>query len=439
MNTSTLERVRADARPASSDVPTNDRAGARRAVAAAAIGNVLEWYDFAVYGFLATIIAHKFFPAKDDFTSMLATFAVFGAGFVMRPLGGIVLGRFADMRGRKAALLVTMFMMAGSTVAIGLVPTYASIGIAAPLLVMSARLLQGFSAGGEWGGATAFIVEWAPDGKRGLFGSFQQSSVALGMLLGSGVSALCSTALGPDAMDSWGWRVPFLLGCLLGPVGMYMRRNIAEAPTFSDAVVKSESLSVPAGLRLAFRAFGFAILWNVSYYIMLAYMPTFFQKFVGLDHASALWSNTAGLLVLVVAVPLVGKLSDRIGRKPLLLASCIAFIVLPYILLSWVLASRHIGVILTAQIVFAASIALFSGPGPAAIAEMFPTRSRSTWMSIGYSLAAVLFGGFAPFVSTMLIGITHSPLSPTAYLALSSVVSVAFVLTMRETAHDDLR
>jgi len=419
--------------------PAQPHRKARQAVTAAALGNVLEWYDFAVYGFLATVIARKFFPAHDDVTSLLATFAVFGAGFVMRPLGGIVLGRYADIKGRKAALLVTMFMMAGSTVLIGLVPSYETIGIAAPLLIAVARLMQGFSAGGEWGSATSFIVEWSPPGRRGLFGSYQQSSVAIGMLLGSGISAAFSTLLSPDAMDGWGWRVPFLLGGLLGPVGLYMRRNIGEAQAYTEAQAHPERLPVSEGFRLAFRAFGFAILWNVSYYMMLAYMPTFMQKQVGIDRSLALWSNTIGLLVLVFAVPMMGALSDRIGRRPLLLASCAAFVVLPYWLLGWVLSNRVFGAVLLVQIVFSLAISLFSGPGPAAIAEMFPTRARSTWMSLGYSFAAVIFGGFAPFVSTLLIEKTGSPLSPTVFLAVSALISIVFIATMRETAHDHLK
>jgi MHS family proline/betaine transporter-like MFS transporter len=418
---------------------SNRQQDARRAVAAAVVGNVLEWYDFAIYGFMATIISRKFFPAHDDLTSLLATFAVFGVGFVMRPLGGIALGRFADVKGRKAALLLTMFTMAGSTALIGLTPSYETIGLAAPGIIAFARLLQGFSAGGEWGSSTAFIVEWAPARKRGFFGSFQQSSVALGMLLGSGVGALCSSLMSGQMLDSWGWRIPFLVGFILGPIGWYMRRNIADTEAFKEAISTADTLPVTTGLKLAFRAFGFAILWNVAFYIMLAYMPTFMQKYAGMNTMYALWSNTIGLLVLVVTIPLMGALSDRIGRKPLLVTACAAFVVIPYFLLTWVLANKTFAVVLCAQIVFAIAISMFSGPGPAAIAEMFPTRSRSTWMSFGYSCAAVLFGGFAPFISTMLIGATGSPLAPTGYLAFAGIVSIVFILTMAETAHKELK
>jgi len=197
----------------------------RRAVSAAVIGNVLEWYDFSVYAFVAVIIARKFFPQGNDVIALLGTFLAFGLGFVARPLGGIILGRLGDTQGRKAALLITIALMAVGTVMVGVLPTYAAIGIAAPLLLVVARLMQGFSAGGEWGSSTAYIVEWAPQDQRGFYGSFQQMSVVAGLLLGSAVAAIMNTVLTPEQMDAWGWRVPFLLGGILGPVGLPIPRR----------------------------------------------------------------------------------------------------------------------------------------------------------------------------------------------------------------------
>lgn len=193
------------------------------AVIAASLGNVLEWYDFWVYAFVVTIISQKFFPPQDEVTALLATFMAYGLGFVARPLGGIIIGRLGDIRGRKFALLLTIFMMAAGTALVGLIPSYGTIGLLAPILLVFARCLLGFSAGGEWGGSAAFIVEWSPTGKRGWWGSFQQASVVAGLLLGSGLAALMNTVLTPAVMSDWGWRVPFLLGGLLGPVGMYRR------------------------------------------------------------------------------------------------------------------------------------------------------------------------------------------------------------------------
>src|ERR1041384_6845232 len=214
------------------------QAQTRRAVSAAVIGNVLEWYDFSVYAFVAVIIARKFFPQGNEVIALLSTFLASGLGFVARPLGGIVLGRIGDTHGRKVALLITIAMMAGGTVLIGILPTYAAIGIGAPLLLVAARLMQGFSAGGEWGTSTAYIVEWAPKDQRGFYGSFQQMSVVAGLLLGSGVAALLSTTFTPEQMNAWGWRIPFLLGGILGPVGLWMRRTIDETPAYTKAVAE---------------------------------------------------------------------------------------------------------------------------------------------------------------------------------------------------------
>ena len=420
----------------------------RKAVGAAVMGNLLEWYDFAIYGYLATIIARNFFPQGDETTALLSAFATFGVGFVMRPLGGILIGRLGDVRGRKAALMLTIFMMAFGTVLIGLIPTYDSIGLWAPALLVAARLVQGFAAGGEWGGSTAFIVEWAPEDKRGLYGSFQQSSLAAGLLLGSGIAALFSTVLTPDDMESWGWRIPFLLGGILAPVGIYMRRNIDETPAFRKAQSQvthktathkeATHTAAPSPLALAGKAFGFTVLWTSAYYMMLAYMPTFTQVHVGLTPSEALWSNTLGLLVLVLVVPFAGALSDRIGRKPLLLTCCLSFVLLTHLLFNTILAQGSLVVVMSVQVLFALMIASFSGPGPAAISEIFPTRLRTTWMSAGYSLAVAIFGGFAPFIATWLIARTGSPLSPTWYVIGAAVISTLVILRLPETAHKEL-
>jgi MFS transporter, MHS family, proline/betaine transporter len=415
-------------------------AQSRRAVTAAVIGNVLEWYDFAVYAFVAGIIAKKFFPGQDEVAALLATFLTFGLGFVARPIGGIVVGRMGDTHGRKAALLLTIFLMAAGTVLIGILPTYSTIGFFAPLLLLVARLMQGFSAGGEWGGSTSFIVEWAPSGRRGLFGSFQQTSVVGGLLLGSGFAALLNTILTPDQMNDWGWRVPFLVGGLLGPIGIYMRRTIDETPHYARvAKEKAMPASGPTGFSLAARAFGFTIVWTVCFYILLNYMPTWTQKYMKLSPAEALWSNTIGLVVLMAAIPVMGYLSDRHGRKPLLIACCIAFIIVPYPLFTYLASgTASFGMLIAIQILFALLISMFSGAGPAAIAEIFPTRSRSTWMTSGYALAVAIFGGFAPYISVWLIDRFGSPTVHSFYLIAAAVVSTAVIWTLKETAFDEL-
>jgi MFS transporter, MHS family, proline/betaine transporter len=416
----------------------------RRAVTAAVVGNVLEWYDFAVYSFLAGIIGKTFFPSGDPSAELLASFAVFGVGFLARPLGGVVIGRIGDVKGRKTSLLLTIFLMAAGTVLMGVAPSYASVGIAGPAVILVARLMQGFSAGGEWGGSTAFIVEWAPEGRRGWFGSFQQMSVAAGLLLGSGIAALLSSMLAVEAMEAWGWRIPFLLGGLLGPVGIWMRRTLEETPAYvrareakGDAGV--QGAPVPGPVTLAARAFGFTILWTVSFYIFLNYMPSFTERYASLSRAQALWSNTVGLVVLVVAIPLWGRLSDRVGRRPLLLACCAAFVVLPWPVATFLASGPPFPAIITLQVFMAVVIALFSGTGPAAIAEIFPTRSRSTWMTIGYALATAIFGGFAPYVATWLIRETGSPIAWVYYVMAAALVSGVVIYRLEETAFRPLR
>lgn len=419
-----------------------DRAASRRAVVAATFGNVLEWYDFSVYAFFAVTIGRLFFPSDDPTASLLATFAVFGVGFVVRPLGGLLIGLMGDRYGRRPALVLTIMLMAGGTVMIGLLPTYATIGAAAPLLLVVARLIQGFSAGGEWGGSTAFMVEWAPQGRRGWYGSFQQMSVAAGLLLGSGMGALISTVMTPEQVLEWGWRIPFLLGGLLGVVGQYMRRNVEETPAYREATAETASEAAPAasGFALGLRAFGFTVLWTVSYYIFLNYMPTFTRNQVGLGASEALWANTLSVLILVVLIPLTGWLSDRVGRKPLLLASCAFFALATWPLLALMLRNPgDFAAVMGIQLLFGIAIALFSGPGPAAIAEIFPTRGRSTWMSASYALAVAIFGGFAPYIATWLIANTGNPMSPALYVIAAAVVSFLTILMLPETARRPLR
>jgi MHS family proline/betaine transporter-like MFS transporter len=417
---------------------TTSAAQSRKAIYAATIGNVMEWYDFGVFGYLAGSLALNFFPKGDPSAALLNTFLVFGVGLVFRPLGGIVIGRMGDTRGRKPALVLTILLMALGTVIIGLLPTYASIGVAAPALLLVARLLQGFSTGGEWGGATAFMAEWSEPGRRGFYTSFQQMSVAGGSLLGVGFAALLTSTIGSDAINDWGWRIPFLVGGLFGPIGLWLRREVDETPPYR-AVVAERDTREASTMRHAAQAFGFTILWTVAFYVFLTYMPTYTRTQLHLTPAESLWASTASLLALVVLVPVMGALSDKIGRKGLLLTSCALCFVMPvpafYVLTNGV---SFTGVVLI-QIGFAAAISLFSGAGPAAIAEIFPTRGRSTWMSSSYALAVAIFGGFAPYIAQSLIDLTGSKMAPTAYVMAAAAVSFLTIRTLRETAHEDLR
>jgi MHS family proline/betaine transporter-like MFS transporter len=414
------------------------RSDKRAVLPAAVIGNVLEWYDFGVYGFVAAVIGKNFFPDTDETTRLLNAFLTFGLGFLARPVGGIVIGRLGDTHGRKTALMLTIFLMSCATVLIGVLPTYANIGVAAPGLLLLARLAQGFSSGGEWGGSTAFLIEWAPKNKRGLYGSYQQMSVVGGLLLGSISAALLNSMLTPEQMTGWGWRVPFLLGGLLGPVGLYMRRTLEETPAYlklNDTVPSSAG----SGPTLAMQAFAFTIIWTVCFYVMLTYMPSWTAKYMKLTPAAALWSNSIGLVALAIAIPIMGHLSDRYGRRPLLLLCCAAFIIVPWPLFHY-LASGNVPfvVLVLIQIGVAVLISLYSGAGPAAIAEIFPTRNRSTWMTTGCALAAAVFGGSAPYLSIWLIETLGTPTAPVWYLIAAAVVSIVLIWSQRETAFDEL-
>ena len=413
-----------------------------RAVVAAVIGNALEWYDFTVFGFLTVVIAQLFFPAGNDHASLLLSTATFGVAFVMRPVGGIVLGLYADRTGRKAALSLVIALMTLGILLLALAPPYSAIGIAAPMIIVLGRMLQGFSAGGEFASATALLIEAAPFSKRGFYGSWQMASQAAALLLGALVGALITRGLSPEALKSWGWRVPFMLGLIIGPIGFYIRRHLADSEVFLlvqktarratlGEVFKHHSRDVLCGL-------GAVIALTVTIYVLISYLPTFAVRQLKLPYAQSFYAVIVGNLLLTLLSPLAGAWSDRIGRKGLSLWSLALTLVIIYPLFAWLAAEPSVSKLILVQALLSITLSGYYGPFGALIAELFPANVRSTGLSLAYNVAVMLFGGFGPFVVTWLIAVTGSPLAPTYYVMGGLALSIVAVACMRGERHVDL-
>ncbi|VVE15743.1 MFS transporter [Pandoraea iniqua] len=408
----------------------------RRAITATILGNGFEWFDFMVYGFFAITIGQLFFPTGDDLTSLLLSVATFGVGFVVRPIGGILIGMYSDRAGRKAALSLTILLMAGGTALIGLAPTYDQIGIAAPVLIILARLMQGFSAGGEMGSATAFLTEHAPADRKGYYSSWIQSSIGFAVVLGALAGTLLSLYLSPEAMKSWGWRVPFLLGILIGPIGFYIRRNVDETPAFlanQGKVKKPLSEVLTTFPRETFTTFSMVILWTVCIYVLLFYMPTYAVKTLKMPQSMSFIAGVVGGLIITVLSPIVGAWSDKIGRRKLLACSSGGILLLAYPMFGLIVSHPTQWSLVVFQAIFGVLIAGYTGPILAAFSEIFPSRVLSTGLSVAYNIAVMTFGGFASLILTWLIATTGSAMAPAIYVVAAATVSfLGVVLGFRD-------
>ena len=400
-----------------------------RDTAAGIVGNVLEWYDFAAFGFLAPYIAIAFFPSDNEFAGLIKTFAIFAVGYLMRPLGAILFGHIGDRVGRREALLLSVIMMIVPTILLGMLPTYAAVGITAPILLLLLRLIQGLSIGGEFTASATFVSELAPEGRKGLHASLTMLGAILGILLGSGVAMVLSDTLGEEAMTSWGWRLPFLMGIILGAVAFWMRRSMSSSPEMNDIhagkddrehplieVLKNHR---PAVLRLS----SVVLMQGASFYVVFVWLSTYLKEIVQQPVSNPLLLNTIGLACLLPVIPLAGWLSDRFGRRALLMTAGIGIL-----LCSWplfiVFQQGDDGMILVGLVIFALLIGMAQGPTPAMMTELFPPEVRLTGIGIGYNVTLALFGGTAPLISTWLISATGTAIAPAFYLMAAAAISL---------------
>jgi len=415
----------------------------RKVIVAASIGNFVEWFDFAVYGFLATTIAQQFFPSEDASAALLKTFAVFAVAFAFRPLGGVVFGMLGDKIGRKRTLAMTILLMAAATTLIGVLPTYAAIGVMAPILLTLIRCAQGFSAGGEYAGACAFLMEHSPNHKRAWYGSFIPVSTFSAFAAAAVAAYALEASLSVEAMNSWGWRVPFLIAAPLGLVGLYMRSKLDETPTFQAATQEHDVAHSP--LKETLRNHGAAIcclgafvsLTALSFYMFTTYFATYLQVAGGLSRAGALLVSLIALIFAAAICPLAGLYSDRVGRRVTVMTACALLIVAVYP--SFLMASSGSFTASIIGVMLLAIGAVLCGVVTAALlSETFPTRTRYTASAITYNMAYTLFGGTAPLVATWLISSTGSNVSPAFYLIAVAVLALAGGLALPETSRISL-
>lgn len=415
----------------------------RKVTTAAAIGNFVEWFDFAVYGFLATIIAQQFFASDLPQAALLQTFAVFAVAFALRPLGGVIFGMLGDKLGRKRILSLTVLLMAGSTTIIGLLPTYASIGVLAPLLLTLTRCIQGFSAGGEYAGACAYVMEHSPNHKRAWYGSFITVSTFSAFAAAATITYLLDAGLSSQQMSSWGWRIPFLVAAPLGLVGVYLRLRMEETPAFREVLAESASAHAPLSETLRqqagniLRLGAFISLTALSFYMFTTYFSTFLQLEGHFSRASALLVSTVALLFAAGMCPPVGALCDRIGRRKTIALAGVWVILSVYP--AWQLASSgQLWAAILGDLLLATGAVLSGVVTAALLSEVFPTRARYTASAITYNLAYTIFGGTAPLVATWLIDYTGSSVAPAFYLALVALLALAGGLALPETSRISL-
>ncbi|TXC86338.1 MFS transporter [Paraburkholderia azotifigens] len=423
------------------------RASHAKAIAAITLGNGLEFFDFTIYSFFATIVGKLYFPVEGQLTQLMLAVGTFGVGFIMRPVGGVVLGAYADRAGRKAAMSLTLWLMTLGSAIIAFAPTYVSIGLAAPALIILARLIQGFALGGEIGASTSLLMEYGSDGTRGFYGSWQFVSQGLNTVVGSLLGVALAAMLSTHALESWGWRVPFVIGMAMGPIGVYIRRHLDEtlpmpaSASSGDAIVL-EAAAVARPVREIFGTHLRSIVTGVvttiggtaANYIVLFYLSTYAIRILHLPMSLALWASWTAAFVTVICSPFAGSLSDRYGRKRVLWISRVLLIAAVYPAFMIINAVPTVAVLLGVVAVLGVLVAFTAVPNIVMLPEMFPREIRATGMSIVYCLGVSIFGGFAQFFATWLIQLSGSTLAPAWYLIGCGLVSLLALPFVRETA-----
>ncbi|WKX06366.2 MFS transporter [Streptomyces sp. NL15-2K] len=417
----------------------------KRAVGASALGNCMEWFDFGVYSYLAATIGKVFFPGASPAAQVISSFATFAAAFVVRPLGGLVFGPLGDRIGRQKVLATTMIMMAIGTFAIGVIPGYATLGIAAPILLLLARMVQGFSTGGEYGGATTFVAEYSPDRRRGHLSSWLDFGTFAGYALGSALVTLLNLMLTDAEMLSWGWRVPFLIAGPLGIIGLYMRLRLEESPAFQQQLDEHEKNLAQESAGREFRTIvkdhwkpllicmGLVLLYNVPNYMVTGFLPTYQTETLNRSSSSADVLVLIGMVWIVLLITFIGRLSDRVGRRPVYGVAAAAMIVLavPSFQLikmdgTW---APIAGVLMLSTL-----LACFAAPSAATLPALFPTAVRYAAMGIGFNFSVAAFGGTTPLLTEALVHITGNDMMPAFYLMAAGAIGLVTVKFLPESA-----